>query len=187
MTMNRWQASESIFAPIVTALPPGTHWSGFGNAIIAASGCVPDTAIVYRMKRPGTFKAVNEIRRRSLLCVTGENAAPFSARVSLLDRPPGRQVPNLAGIRLWEVGMTWLKKGLCTPAVPEDFDTAILQVSKFQITQRGLAGGPQLALLRHLWAEAVLAASGEAIVFGGQYHWQDSWWTEKIMETEEAR
>jgi hypothetical protein len=50
----------------------------------------------------------------------------------------------------------------------------------------GLTGAPQLALLRHLWAAAVLAASPDAIVFGGQHHWQDEWWTERIEQGQGA-
>ena len=80
--------------------------------------------------------------------------------------------------------MTNLKDGLCSPAVPQDYDTAILQISMFRMSENGVAGAPQLALLRHLWATAVLSASSEAIVFGGQHHWQDEWWTEQVTETQ---
>jgi hypothetical protein len=92
-------------------------------------------------------------------------------------------VKKMSAVRFWEVGMTHLKDGLCTPAIPADFDSAMLQVSKFRLTKKGLFGAPQLALLRHLWAEAVLATSPEAVVFGGQHHWQDGWWTEELGES----
>lgn len=184
--MNRWSAPESIFAPVIAAVPPGTQWSGFGNALIAAGQSVPYAEVSYRMKRPGSFKSVNEIRQRMMFVSTGDKAQPFSARAFLFDKPSG-PVKDIAALRLWEVAMSHLKDGLCTPAVPEDFDTATLQVSRFRLAQQGLAGAQQLALLRHLWAEAVLAASPEAIVFGGQHHWQDGWWTEELAESAEAR
>lgn len=186
MTMNRWEAADSIFAPIIAAVPPGTVWAGFGNALIAAAESVPHAEIPYRVKRPGSFKFVHEIRRRMLLTTSGTNAQPFSTRAFLLDKPPARKIANLATVRMWEVGMTHLKDGLCVPVVPADFDSAILQVSKFQLTGKGLPGAPQLALLRHLWAEAVLAASPDAIVFGGQHDWQDIWWTEQVTAGAEA-
>jgi hypothetical protein len=183
--MNRWEASGSVFAPIIAAVPPATQWSGFGNALIAAAGSVPHAMVPYRVKRPGTVKRITEVRERKLLTTTGEQAAPFSVRAFCFDKPPGRKVANLATVRMWEVGMTRLKDGLCAPAVPGDFDTAILQVSKFQLSQIGLHAAPQLALLRHLWSETVLAASPQAIVFGGQRHWQDTWWTEQLAPSAE--
>jgi hypothetical protein len=184
--MDRWDAPDSIFAPLIAAVPPQTHWSGFGNALIAAGESIPHPEMSYRTKKPGTLKWHSEIRERMLLVTTGEKASPFSARAFLFDKRPGEKVSNLATVRLWEVGMTRLKNGLCAPAVSEDFDTAILQVSKFQLTKAGLSGAPQLALLRHLWAEAVLSASPGAIVFGGQHHWQDDWWTEQLAESVES-
>lgn len=183
--MNRWSAPESIFAPVIAAVPPGTQWSGFGNALIAAGQSVPRAEVSYRTKRPGSFKSVNEIRQRMILVSTGDKARPFSARAFLFDKPPG-PVTDLAALRLWEVSMSRLKDGLCTPAIPADFDSAMLQMSRFRLTQRGLRGAPQLALVRHLWAGAVLAASPGAIVFGGQHHWQDGWWTEELAESAEA-
>jgi hypothetical protein len=186
VTMNRWEAPDSIFAPIIAAVPPGTIWAGFGNALIAAAESVPYADIPYRVKRPGSFKFTHEVRQRMLLTTSAAGAKPFSTRAFLFDKPPGRKVSNLSTVRMWEVGMTHLKDGLCTPAVPEDFDSGILQVSKFQLTGKGLPGASQLALLRHLWAEAVLTASPDAIVFGGQHHWQDAWWAEQVTERTEA-
>jgi hypothetical protein len=184
VTMNRWAAPGSVFAPVIAAVPPGTEWCGFGNALIAMADCVPHAMHAYRVKRPGTLRRITEVRERMLLTVTGQDAAPFSVRALLIDKPPGRKAEHLAAIRMWELGMTRLKDGLCGPAIPDDFDSAILQVSKFQISKLGLAGAPQLALLRHLWAQAVLAASPDAIVFGGQHDWQDAWWTEQIARDE---
>ena len=71
--------------------------------------------------------------------------------------------------------MIHLKDGLCVPAIPADYDSAILEVSLIRLTQHGQTAAAQLALLRHLWASAVLAASPDAFVFGGQHHWDDSW------------
>ena len=78
------------------------------------------------------------------------------------------------------MALNHLKDGLCTPAVPEDYDSAMLQVNRFRLSKGNLEGAPQLALLRHLWAENVKAASPDAIVFGGQHDWDDAWWTESL-------
>lgn len=184
--MNRWDAPESVFADLIAAVPPGTKWAGFGNALFAAEGGIPVAAVLYKVKRPGRFTRTDEIRERQTISYSGDPAKPFTARARLLDRPRGATTPSDASAILWEVGMTHLKDGLCTPAVPEDYDSAILQISTFRLTQSGVTGAPQLALLRHRWAEAVLAASSEAIVFGGQHNWNDEWWTERIAETVEV-
>lgn len=180
--MESWRAPESIFAPIITAVPPGTDWAGFGNTLLAVTSAIPVAAVLYKVKHPGSFKRVDDIRDRRPNAVTGDGATPFTVQARLFDRPRGSTAPVDASAVLWEVGMTHLKDGLCTPAVPADFDSAILQMSRFRLSHEGLTGAPQLALLRHLWAEAVLAASPSAIVFGGQHHWHDDWWTEPILE-----
>ena len=88
--MNRWSATDSIFAPVIAAVPPGTQWSGFGNTLISAGQSIPRAEVDYRTKRPGSFKFVNEIRQRMVLVSTGDTAKPFSARAFLLDKRLGR-------------------------------------------------------------------------------------------------
>jgi len=176
--MNRWDAPDSIFAPIIAGVPPGTRWSGFGNALIAARQSVPKAAVGYNVRRG--LKTTHEKRDRTLISQSGDAAKPFTYRIYLIDLPRDRQLTSATVGRLWEVGMTWLKDGLCTPAVPADYDTAMLQVNKFRLSKGSLEGAPQLALLRHLWAESVRAASPDAVVFGGQHHWEDAWWAESV-------
>jgi hypothetical protein len=183
--MNVWNQPSNIFAPIIAAVPTGTVWSGFGNALIAAAQCVPVTIMPYNVKRPGRFRRETELRHRIAYTATGEPAKPFTVRASLIDKLPD----SPAGVEdtHWHLGMTSLKDGLCQPAVPAGFDSALLECSLLRLTQRGQAGASQLALLRHLWASAVLHASAEAIVFGGQHEWRDEWWQETINGEEETR
>jgi hypothetical protein len=175
--MNRFDVPDSIFAPIVAALPPGTQWAGFFNALSVAGAGIPKAGILYKVKRAGSFKRVDEMRQRSVIVGGGDKAKPFTARATLIDRAPGTDLTGAETI--WQLGMTHLKDGLCVPAVPADYDTAILQTSTFRLTNAGMSGAPQLALARHRWAASVLAASPDAIVFGGQHDWRDEWWTEK--------
>lgn len=183
--MNRFDAPDSIFAPIIAAVPPGTKWAGFGNSALAAVGAVPIAEAPYWV-RPGRFKRNYETRQRKLLSMIGENAKPFTVRVRLHDRVAGENGPVHLAETHWDVGITQLKKGLCAPAVPEDYDAAILQTSVLRYSSTGITGAPQLALFRHLWAHSVLAATPDAIVFGGQSHWRDDWWTETISAAAEG-
>lgn len=182
--MNLWNAPESLFAPLIAAVPPGTAWAGFGNALISAQQSVPRAVINYRITR--RFKFVHEQRDRTLVWQSSDETKTFNSRIYLIDLPRERTLNHLGPCVLWEVGLSHLRSGLCQPAVPEVFDSAILQISKFRLSNGTIAGAPQLALLRHLWAENVRSASPEAIVFGGQHHWDDSWWAE-ILPTEEAK
>ena len=182
--MNRWDAPESIFAPIIAAVPPDTEWAGFFNTLEWAIGGIPCATQVYNVKRPGTFRKVKETRERKMTTSNAEARKPFTSRVWLADvSPDGKRD---AASNLWMLGMTHLKDGLCAPAVPDDYDSAILQVVRFRMNKDGLTGAPQLALVRHRWAEGVLAASPRAIVFGGQRHWDDAWWTETIPQLTET-
>jgi hypothetical protein len=183
--MNRWEAPESIFAPIIAAVPPDTEWAGFVNTLEWAAGGIPRSTLVYNIKRPGTFRKIKEVRERRMATGSGDAAKPFTSCASLADR--NREGgPGDAASNLWMLGITNVKDGLCAPAVPDDYDTGILQVIRFRLNKDGLTGAPQLALVRHRWAEGVLAASPRAIVFGGQRHWDDAWWTENIPQPTEA-
>ena len=184
--MNRFDAPDSIFAPIVAAVPPGTQWAGFVNSTFAAQTAVPTAAVRYSVKQPGKFKRESQIRERRLVSLSGDSGKPFSVKVRCYDRPRGQSGPIELSETLWEVGIVNLKDGLCLPAVPEDYDSAILQTSILKYSAIGVTGAPQLALFRHLWAYAVLAAAPQAIVFGGQHQWQNAWWTEKVAESVEA-
>jgi hypothetical protein len=181
--VNRFDAADSIFAPIVAAVPPGTQWAGFGNALSAAGAGVPRAGILYKVKRSGSFRRAEEIRERTVMVVSGDGAKPFSAKDTLMDRPTGTATVTGAAT-IWQLGMSHLKDGLCAPAVPEDYDSAILQTSTFRLTNAGMSGAPQLALVRHRWAASVLAASPNAVVFGAQRHWRDEWWTVQITYAE---
>lgn len=183
--VNRFDVPDSILAPIVAAVPPGTLWAGFSNCAFAAQEAVPVAQVRYQVKNSGKFKRTYEVWERRLSSRSGQDAEPFSVRIRLADRAPARSGPITLGESLWEVGITCLKDGLCTPAVPEDYDTAILQTSILKYSPSGLSGAPQLALFRHLWVNNVLAAAPDAIVFGGQSHWSEQWWNETIPDSEE--
>ena len=173
--MNRFDAPDSLFAPIFAAVPPDTAWAGFASALTAAEQAVPVGSQIYWVKTSGFSKRQHHIRERVLTHFS--DPKPFTKHLVLFDRAPGATA-TLA-TRHWEVGMVHLKDGLLTPAVPADYDSAVLTTSMICYSSNGLTGGPQLALLRHLWAASVLAASKDAIVFGGQHDWRDEWWTEE--------
>lgn len=105
------------------------------------------------------------------------DARPYDVRARLIERVRGGNPPGPASV-LWEVGVTVLAPGSLTPAVPEGYACGMLTTVIAQKTEVGTPGAPQLALLRHKWAEAVKAESPDAVVFGGQHDWRDEWWTE---------
>jgi hypothetical protein len=165
--MNRWDVPESLFEPVIAAVPAGTEWSGFVDPFFVAADGTPVTAA----------KVGESVVERIAYAYSSDGAKPYHARARLLERVRGGTPAGQAGV-LWEVGVTVLKRGTLKPVVPEDFECAILTSVSVQMTEAGMSGGPQLALLRHKWAEAVKAASPDAIVFGGQHHWRDEWWVE---------
>ena len=60
----------------------------------------------------------------------------------------------------------------------------MLEVSLLRFNSSWQMAAPQLALLRHLYAEALKALSPQVVLFGGQRHWDDAWWTDKLREEE---
>lgn len=175
--MNLWNEPANIFAPLIAAVPPDTEWAGFGNALIAAAECVPVCQLHYNMKRPGKLRRRQELRHRVVYTMSGDQAMGFSTLAGCVDKPVDEPASGATDTH-WRLGLTRLKDGLCQPAVPPDFDSALLECSLLRLGQFGQAGAPQMALLRHLWAEAVFRASPGAIVFGGQHGWQEEWWQE---------
>jgi hypothetical protein len=175
--MNRWDEPNNIFAPLLAGVPSDAVWAGFGNALIAASESLPVVEIAYSGKRPNSFRGFREVRHRLTVTIVGDNAKPFSARVDCVDKPIEKPCEGLA-YWSWSLAMTRLKQGTCTPGIPEDFDPAILECRMMRLTEAGQESASQLALVRHLWASAVLAASPRSIVFGGQQTWKNEWWPE---------
>jgi hypothetical protein len=167
--MNRWDRPDSLFEPVIAAVPAGTEWSGFVESFFVAADGTPVAATT-----------VDEtVVERIAYAYSSEGARPYNARARLIERVRGGDPPGQAAT-LWEVAVSVLKAGTLKPEVPEDFVCAILTSVSVQMTEAGMTGGPQLALLRHKWAEAAKAASPAAIVFGGQHHWRDEWWVEQI-------
>jgi hypothetical protein len=172
--MERWEAPESIFAPVVAAVPPGTAWAGFGNSLLTVARRIPRVTRPMNV-RDGGFSPTHEeswIRR-----VSWSSEPSFSKELLFIEERPGGTVIDI----YWSLGLSQLKDGLMTPAIPADYSSAILQTFQFQVLGEGIQGAPQLALVRHLWTEEVIAASHHAIVFGGQHHWKDEWWNEKLV------
>jgi len=164
--MNRWDAPDSLFEPVIAAVPAGTEWSGFVEPFFVAADGTP----------VGAGKVGESVVERIAYAYSSDGAKPYHARARLLERVRGGP-SGQAGV-LWEVGVTVLKPGTLKPVVPENFVCAILTAVSVQMTEVGMTGAPQLALLRHKWAEAAKAASPAAIVFGGQHRWRDEWWVE---------
>jgi hypothetical protein len=179
--VNVWNEPANIFAPLIAAVPPETEWAGFGNALIAAGECIPVCQLHYNVKRPGTLRRKQELRHRVVYTTSGDGAKGFSTLAGCVDKPVDEPASGVADTH-WRLGLTRLKDGLCQPAVPPDFDSAILECSLMRLAQTGQAAAPQMALLRHLWAGAVVRASPRAIVFGGQHEWRDEWWQEETFE-----
>jgi hypothetical protein len=49
-------------------------------------------------------------------------------------------------------------------------------VTRFKLKSHGVVGAPQLALLRHLVADAFEALDSQAVIAGGQSDWEPDWW-----------
>lgn len=176
LTMDRWDAPSSIFAPVVMALPPDTEWAGFGNAALIVERRIPTSTRRMRVKNTGFSRGNIELWTRRVTHLSEPD--PFSQALILTeDRESGATIDIY-----WKLGLTLLKDGLLEPAVPADYKSAIMSTYHFQMLGEGIVGAPQLALVRHLIAEEVKAASPDAIVFGGQHGWHNDWWTEEVSE-----
>lgn len=178
--MESWREERSLFAPLVVGADLSAPFApGFGNALLAAAASVPATTVPYAVKKPGKFKREAETRVRKLISVSGEASRPYAARVRLTDVPPGMaDAVTSLGCRRWEAGLYILKKGTAAPAIPDDLDVALLEVSMYRLSGGGLIGAGQLALLRHLWILSLKAADPGLVIIGGQDGWADNWWRE---------
>jgi hypothetical protein len=178
--MNVWNEPDNLFAPLIAAVsrnPVG----GVRSLANRGSGLRAGDPPSIQHKGAGKVPSHQRDQTPRGLCLVGDKAKPFTALCALVDK--GSDTPARGIIdTYWQMGLTHLKDGLCLPAVPPDYDTSILQCCLLRIREIGQGGAPQMALVRHLWAAAVLAASPHAIVFGGQHAWQDDWWVERVLE-----
>jgi hypothetical protein len=76
-----------------------------------------------------------------------------------------------------------LKDGTAAPAIGSDRATAMLEVTRFTIHAGSMRGAWQLALLRHLWSDALRSQDQDMQIFGGQRDWKMSWITPASRET----
>lgn len=179
--MEAWREPRSLFAPLIVGADLSAAGApGFGNALLAAASSVPETAVPYHVKQPGKFRREAQSRPRTTATGTGDAASPYAVRVRLVDVPPGSTAGSAPlACRQWEVGLRVMKRGTATPAIRDTLDVGFLELSMYRLSGDGLRGGAQLALLRHLWVQALRAAGPELIVVGGQDDWSDGWWREQ--------
>ena len=185
MRMEAWREPRSLFAPLIVGADLSAESAPtFGNALLAAAASIPAVMVPYEVKRPGKFKRSEETRPRTLVSITGKPALPYQVRIRLVDIPPGMAaVAAPLACRIWEVGMRVLGKGMAGPAVTAGLNVGFMELAMYQLSQGGLGGGAQLALLRHLWALTLRAADPDLVVVGGQDAWSDSWWCEMQSKT----
>ena len=131
--MERWNEPDSILAPLIAAVPPGTRWAGFTSTLSAAAGSVPVAAAPVTYKRANSFRSTQGTVERRLLAQVGDKAEPFTARICHFRRMRDATEPSPRTAFLWELGLSELKDGLCAPAVPADWTCALLQVTLFRL------------------------------------------------------
>ncbi|MDQ1306870.1 MAG: hypothetical protein QG671_2702 [Actinomycetota bacterium] len=139
---------------------------------------LPDLPVTYIVKK-NVFSVSQPVFTRTTAVFIGEAAAPYTARIRLVDVSPGgsphTERPSLV---CWEVGLIPLDAGSASPAITGDHQLVMLDVRRFQLQRSTIVAAPQLALLRHLWVSRVLEEYPGASGIGGQHRWEDAWWNE---------
>ncbi len=181
--METWNAPQSLFAPLVVGTPEESSGMSGSRLLVKAALRIPFAVTDMKVRRKSRLpkRMSDEWWDRRTTVFVGEGAAPHSVSVRLADHPPPPAPVGLASTQ-WRVGLYALKSssGAAAPAIPVGYTTYLLELITFRVGIQGLLGGPQLALLRHLWVAMTLAEHPGAIVLGGQRDWSDEWWSEEI-------
>ena len=177
--METWNAPLSIFAPLILGVPDETNGPKVDKLLGTAASLVPKTTTPYAVKRRGSFTKSRQVWTRQVVYYVGNAARPHVMRVRLLDVPPDKTIQEVGiGSAMWEVTLDLLPAGSANPAIPPDRAVAFLNVTLLTKDRGGLRGGPQLALLRHLFVSGTAAHYPDLVVVGGQRDWSDDWWQE---------
>jgi hypothetical protein len=180
--MEPWSASGSMLAPIVVGVVSPT--SGSGNAadvwqyiLGAAVSSVPSASQLTRRRLAGGEVGETSLVRRTFLAWPDDGAARYAAMARLADVHPGAPPPADRKLNVWEVGILSFAPGAAAPAVPDDRDVVVFEVTWFHVANDGtIQGAHQLALLRHLWVLGMQRQDPDLVIFGGQHHWDEAWW-----------
>ncbi len=124
------------------------------------------TAGVSHHKQPGHI---------GIAQLTGDRAKPYARRYRLVLGTAAQSPTQASEAWWWELALYVPKSGSLAPAVPADQTAALLQATKLS-SHRGIVRGfSQMALMRHLWIDALRSRDPQLTVLGGQHEWNPEW------------
>jgi hypothetical protein len=173
--MKPWTAPDNILAPLIVGTDPKLVTAiDTVNALEAAMMGVPAFRAVFSTKTAG----VSHHRHPGhigLAQLTGDKAKPYFRRYRLVLGAEGQNPSRAAESWWWELSVFLPKDGLLAPAISETQTAALLQVTSLTARQGAIRGLFQMALLRHLWIDALRNRDPQLTVLGGQHEWNPAW------------
>lgn len=173
--MKPWNAPDNVLAPLIVGANPDLVTSDdAGYALEAAMMGVPASRAVFSTvtagishhKHPGHIGIVQ---------LTGDKAKPYIRRYRLVLGTATQTPAQAAEAWWWELALYVPKSGMLAPAVPADQTAALLQATMLSSHRGTVRGFPQMALLRHLWIDALRSRDPRLTVLGGQHEWNPAW------------
>jgi hypothetical protein len=162
--------SESILAPILVGYRSPERGTSLAAIVSTASLVVPHMTIM--RKQMAGRKAVAVAHTREIFT----SHDPDREGYSLIARFEAFARWN------WEIGFFAFKEGFYPNLIPAGREIVRLDVTRYQLRNRGVIGAPQLALFRHMFVESFAALDPSALVFGGQRDWRAEWWPNPSVE-----
>jgi hypothetical protein len=172
--------SESILAPILVGYRSPERGTSLAAIVSTASLVVPHMTIM--RKQMAGRKAVAVAHTREIFTSHDPDREGYSLIARCCDRAPD-EPPSEAFARWnWEIGFFAFKEGFYPNLIPAGRELIRLDVTRYQLRNRGVIGAPQLALFRHMFVESFAALDPSALVFGGQRDWRAEWWPNPAVE-----
>ncbi len=166
-------SSDSLLAPLLVGLPGADHSDLLASIVSTVCNVVP--AVTVMRKRMEGRKAVAAAFTREVV-YRHDGAVNFKMLARCIDRAPGEEPSRSFARWTWEVGFLAFDEGTAPAPLAADYRAYRADVTRFKLKSHGLVGAQQLAMLRHLLADAFTAVDPQAIIVGGQSDWEPAWW-----------
>lgn len=167
--------SASILAPILVGYRTVTPGSTIAPIMTTICESIPAERVMRKVLVGRNAVALPH--RRAINYLLDNDRPAYKILVRCIDVGPDLTVSQAFNSWLWEIGLVIFKQGTAPELLPPECNEQVrLDVTRYRMQNKGVICAKQLALVRHLFVQSVLAVDEKACVFGGAHGWRREWW-----------
>jgi hypothetical protein len=171
---------ESILEPLVIGISGPRRGTSLASVVSTACNVVP--SVTNTRKRMEGRRAVAVAHTREVVYWHDNASKGYKVLARCIDRGPSDTPAQAFGSWVWEVGFFAFHHDDAPAPLAREHESFRADVTRFKLRHQGVLAAQQLALFRHLLCESFRALDQNAIIVGGQQHWEQSWWPNPVVD-----